>query len=85
MRFVLNLTSKKNNQEGFCPPVFSVFLMGKPESFSMHTDDKTPSFQSLERYGIAMGTYWPDAVGSHGSVLLLYRGLYRLWTAESVC
>lgn len=59
--------------------------MGKPKSFSMHTDDKTPFFQSLERYGVAMGTYWPDAEGSHGSVLLLYHGLYRLQTARSVC
>lgn len=83
--FVLNLTSKKTKQEGFLPPVFSMFLMGKPKSFFMHTDDKAPSFQSLEGYGIAMGTYWPDAVGSHGSVLLLYRGLYRLRTAGSVC
>lgn len=59
--------------------------MGNPKPFSMHTADKTPSFQSSERRGIAMGTYWADAVGSHGSVLVLYRGLYRLQTAGSVC
>lgn len=30
-----------STQEGFLP-VFSVFLMGKPKPFFIHTDDKTP-------------------------------------------
>lgn len=46
---------------------------------------QVPSFQSWERCSITRRTYLCDSVGSHGSVLLLYPGLYRLQIAGPGC
>lgn len=83
--FLSNLTRKKNKQDRFLPWHLFYISYGKHKSFSMQRDEKPPSFQCWERYGIAMGTYWPGAEGSQGSVLLLDLGLHRLQTAGTGC
>lgn len=76
--FLLNLKRKKNNQDKFLSPIFSIFLMGKPNLSACREMWSPPSFQCLDRYGITMGTYWPGAEGSQGSVLVLDIGLHML-------
>lgn len=83
--FLLNLTRQKNNQARFLPLTSSIFLMGNPNLSPCREMRSPPSFQCLDRYGIAMGTYWPGAEGSRGSVLLLHLGLHRLQTAGTAC
>lgn len=82
--FLLNLTRKKNNQDRFLPPIFSIFLMGKP-NLSACRGMRIPPPSMLRQGWHRSGTYWPDAEGWRGSVLLLHLGLHRLQNAGTGC